>query len=419
VFDRNNTVFLLGAGASWHYGYPTGADLVRKVLDKAEIVRSFCDQAVRSPAASAVVHFPKYLSDDASGTAPSDGLRGVQKLWDRGRSEVEEFISRLSSVDPLVMDYFLGINPPLQTLGKLLIAWVLLECEARYKSEKGNINRRDALLRSPEEADRLRAKGLNLSVFEDNWYRFLVHKLITNCNDSESLLSNKVQFITFNYDVSLEHHLFKALSAIALFEKAHVTEFLEQYGRFIHIYGKIRSSPFVDPPKVRFPSMLTPRPRPNPLAHEEVQLFQDYKTSLDIMYEASTGLLTIAPSEKAVSGEVEAAREALRKANCVYILGYGFDENNSNLLKLPTTLKLKKGSGKVVMFTNFRDINLVNKNASRVFFRRNDQLLSGEATIVGEATGNYLLEKSIRDVYGALALDFDSPEERLTSSTAI
>jgi hypothetical protein len=272
VFNRNHTVFVLGAGASWHYGYPTGADLVRKVLDKAEIVRSFCDQAVRSPAPSAVVHFPKYLSDDASGTAPSDGLRGIQGLWDRGRSEAEEFISRLSSVDP---------------------------------------------------------------------------------------------------------------------------------------------------PKIRFPSVLTPRPRPNPLAHEGVQLFQDYKASLDIMYEASRGLLTIAPSEKSVSGEVGAAREALRKANCVYMLGYGFDENNSNLLELPTTLKLNEGSGKVVVFTNFRDINLVNKNASRVFFGRNDQLLSGEATIVGEATGDYLLEKSVRDVYGALALDFDSPEEHLTSSTPI
>jgi len=28
---KNPTVFILGAGASWHYGFPTGEDLVRKV----------------------------------------------------------------------------------------------------------------------------------------------------------------------------------------------------------------------------------------------------------------------------------------------------------------------------------------------------------------------------------------------------
>jgi hypothetical protein len=169
MFDRNHTVFILGAGASWHYGYPTGADLVRKVMDKAKIIHSFCDQVVRSPADSAVVQFPSYLLSDS--TDPSGlGLDAIKALWHQGREEAQTFISRLTSVDPLVIDYFLGINPPLQKIGKLLITWVLLECEARYQLENGNINRRDDLYRSPEPA---RAPGLNLSFFEDNWYRFL------------------------------------------------------------------------------------------------------------------------------------------------------------------------------------------------------------------------------------------------------
>ncbi len=32
----NKTVFILGAGASWHYGYPTGEDLVTAVIEKAD-----------------------------------------------------------------------------------------------------------------------------------------------------------------------------------------------------------------------------------------------------------------------------------------------------------------------------------------------------------------------------------------------
>jgi hypothetical protein len=30
------TVFILGAGASWHYGYPTGEDLVKMVIERAD-----------------------------------------------------------------------------------------------------------------------------------------------------------------------------------------------------------------------------------------------------------------------------------------------------------------------------------------------------------------------------------------------
>ena len=32
---KRKTVFILGAGASWHYGHPTGEDLVRKVIGAA------------------------------------------------------------------------------------------------------------------------------------------------------------------------------------------------------------------------------------------------------------------------------------------------------------------------------------------------------------------------------------------------
>jgi hypothetical protein len=235
------------------------------------------------------------------------------------------------------------------------------------------------------------------------------------------LLSNKVNFITFNYDVSLdlETHLFRALSAISLFNEADIKEFLTgAKNRFIHVYGKIREDPFTSPPNINFPTVLTSRPLPNPQASEEIQLFQGYKIALDTIYDASTELRTIAPHEKIINDDVMIAKTTLSHAKCVYILGYGFDENNSKLLELPDILKLTTGSHKVVLFTNFRNVNRVNKDASRVFFGRNDQLRSNDYVILGAATGDFLLERSTRDVYGALALDFDSPEEDIISSTA-
>jgi hypothetical protein len=292
----------------------------------------------------------------------------------------------------------------------------LLECEARYNQEHGNINRRDDLYRSPEQADWQRATGLNLSFYNDNWYRFLIHRLIDNCNVSADLLRNKVNFITFNYDVSLEYNLFKGLSAISLFTEADILKFFTgSINRFIHIYGKIRKYPFIDPPVIKFPTVLTERPRPNPQAVEEIKLFQDYKTALDTIYDASTELRTIAPHEKILNEDVTIAKTTLGHAKCIYILGYGFDQNNSKLLELPDILKLTTGSHKVVLFTNFQNVNRVNKDASRVFFGRNDQLQSTDYMILGAGTGNFLLERSTRDVYGALALDFDSPEEDIIS----
>lgn len=286
---------------------------------------------------------------------------------------------------------------------------------SQISKKNGNINRRDALENSTEESDRQKAKGVDLSRYDDNWYRFLIHKLITNCTDSRSLLSNEVRFVTFNYDVSLEYNLYKALSAISLFEQNDILTFLQEPGRFIHIYGKIRPDPFVGPPIIKFPSFLTPRPRPNPLQHEEIQIFQEYKSALDVIYLASTELRTIAPNEKTATDDVRAAITFIANAACVYILGYGFDENNSALLELPMNLRLKPGNNKVIMFTNFRNITLVNKNASRVFFGRNDKLLSPNPIIDGVIAGDFLLERSTRDVYGAFNLDFDSPEEQLTT----
>lgn len=125
------------AGTTVHYGYPTGADLVKKVFAKAKIVNSFCTQATSAPLASAAIHCPNYLSPDGSRAMPSDGAKGIHDQWERGRLESEQFIERLTSVDPLVIDYFLGINTPLQKIGKLLITWVLLESEAKYRKKMG------------------------------------------------------------------------------------------------------------------------------------------------------------------------------------------------------------------------------------------------------------------------------------------
>ena len=111
-------------------------------------------------------------------------------------------------------------------------------------------------------------------------------------------------------------------------------------------------------------------------------------------------------------------KKSNRRCHLVYILGYGFDETNSQLLDLPNSLALEKNH-KTVLFTNFENHNRINKKASTVFFGPPDRLLSDKPAILGALTGDYLCEKSSRNVYDALALDFDSPEERFLSTSPI
>jgi hypothetical protein len=246
------------------------------------------------------------------------------------------------------------------------IAWVLLECEAIYCQHGINNNRRNLLLRSPYERDQKTSTDRTYlqSQYNDNWYRFVIQKLVIECRDAKSLLDNNVTFVMFNYDVSLEYQLYLGIRAIQQFAG---TEFVDKFfdeSRFIHIYGRIRQGQIATPPifdlalleGLTFGVITSP---------EATTFWSETKNLLDTIYEASKGIRTIAPNEKIISPDVERAKQAITEAKYVYILGYGFDSNNSRLLDLKNSLALET-THKSVLFTNFCNYNIVNKNASRL-----------------------------------------------------
>jgi len=47
--ESNSTVFILGAGASWRYGYPTGDTLAAKVIEKAAIAGRYIQHSLDFP----------------------------------------------------------------------------------------------------------------------------------------------------------------------------------------------------------------------------------------------------------------------------------------------------------------------------------------------------------------------------------
>ena len=306
------TVFILGAGASWHYGYPTGEELVEEMLDEAGRINSFWSKRIDLDQVAS-----NFIKELGSGIV-FDGKQELLRLSD-------EIRRRIQSVKPLVIDYFLGQNPEIEGIGKLLIGTVLLDREWSYIKLNGNVNRRKLLEKSVDRAEIRRAKDVVCKNYKDDWLRFVIEKLVYGCGKPEDLLKNKVSFVTFNYDVSLENRLYKALSAIEFFPSSVVEEFLYREDLVIHMYGKIRSDPYEDLLFGKFPQI-------NDTKGNQVSRMNK---RLDAAWEAAQSLLVMAPKASSIDADIqELVIKKTETSKKIFILGYGFDSNNNKYLGL-------------------------------------------------------------------------------------
>jgi len=76
---ENSTVFVLGAGASWHYGYPTGDELVKHVIEMADRFSAYCK--LRMESGQVVQVIPEYVEQRID---PNNGTQGTTDAWNRG-----------------------------------------------------------------------------------------------------------------------------------------------------------------------------------------------------------------------------------------------------------------------------------------------------------------------------------------------
>jgi len=392
------TVFILGAGASWHYSYPTGEHLVKRILEKTVmLIRSlnelrdiYGDQIVLSP--------PKFFIDNMPlRSTYGDYVKFFQNFYDR-----------LRSADPPVIDYFLGWNQDLKEIGRFMISWVILDSEREHKEAGGNYNRQRAIADAAYADNRRIGRIEN---FSDNWYRFILYKILSGCNSQEDVFYNRVSFITFNYDTSLERFLYQGLRSIKFRNGSFLDfeRFLE--GKFIHVYGLISEDPYSKKENIiRNFGFLND--------------FNLFTNDLDFIYDASKGIRTIEPDNKTNNDVLGLAHDLLVNAEEVYILGYGFDPQNNKRLKLKDSLSYSalreqvldgnKTVFKNVYFSNYGDKNSVNKRVGKLllddpgaFLQDKPKIDFSNQQVNGSLRLQYHYEKSIKDVYGAIDSDFD------------
>lgn len=137
---KAKTVFILGAGASWHYGYPTGEELVRRIIQKASIAREHFQRFITGPSAAPLTQMPAFVARYSPHTHPT-GMQDLIAHWARAATECQDLIERLKTTDPLVIDYFIGHNRDLEDIIRLCIAWVILEREFIHLTYRGNENK--------------------------------------------------------------------------------------------------------------------------------------------------------------------------------------------------------------------------------------------------------------------------------------
>lgn len=375
---EEKTVFILGAGASWHYGYPTGADLIKNVIKFADDLVQKLQGNPYSIQGIDILDVSKYprleLIDDC-----------------------KKIAERLKQTNALVIDYFLEQNADLRRIGKFLIAWVLIEDEVFYH---GNLQ---------NGMDRNKNIGGHQGFERQDWYRFIAYKLLSDLdirNPSELSDKNNVSFITFNYDVSLEHRLYKALNQVNFLQSDSnsVKRFMEQEDRFIHVYGQIRPV-----------SEVLNVPVLNERGHDW------YNKKMDILNAASKAAENIRIIPELKNGNVsvlDLAKSKIAEAENVYILGYGFDPQNNGRIGLEQLSRASR-KNKEIYFTNYGDKDSINKRVNRLWGLGNGENIESHDIAYYRGGPNYIshltrkrddansYDRSTQDVYTALESDFD------------
>lgn len=273
-------VFVLGAGASKPYGYPTGYELRTEILKFS-------------------------FKIDSNSTGKYTSYLNIPPLELNNHLELFQDTFKKSPFNSI--DQFLTNNKGFDKIGRLVITEILNRCET-----KSNVQ---------DLTDENNHKKLGDREHE-NWMSYFFNNFFSKIigdKGLESLTNNNInfKFITFNYDRSLEYYLYSGIYNMysevfknskneSLFEKI-ISKF-----KIHHMYGWLDS-----------------------LNYKENTIIDKYKYQ-DIK---SADLIHISQNIHIIHSEerkkcLQPTRELIQKADTIVFLGFGYDEYNIfNLLE--------------------------------------------------------------------------------------
>ena len=264
------TLFILGAGASKPYGCPTGDEL------RADIIDNFAADF-----------------DDLDGGKSTD-----HKVM--AREHIESFTKNFDNSSLKSIDQYLAINPKYdQYIGKIAIALSILKHENK--------------------------SCFNEKIFDakEDWYKYLYNRMADNCknpDDHKYFFDNKVAFITFNYDRSLEYYIYNSFFHSFNQERNNIRNNIKSYVPFtiIHVYGSVGP--------LSLPDWYNSSP--------------DYRRKYDyfIMVQKRSEGIKVIGDERNGESFNDQIKKLFQDYKRIFFLGFGYAPENLDILDLPNNI---------------------------------------------------------------------------------
>jgi hypothetical protein len=243
------TVFILGAGSSMPYGFPSG----------------------------------KALSDMIWQASPDAARYGIDP------DAYKTFASALRACKQSSVDAFLEHRQEFLDVGKKAIALYLIRRETN-----------DALFGAEDVED---------------WYKWVVDRMTADVSFDELVAKNKIGFVTFNYDRSLEHFMFTTISARYGRRFEEVAKVINQF-KFIHVHGRLGFLPWQ-----------------NQSQPDNQRNYDSGCEARDVRI-AANGIKIISENMDS-SPDFTEAQDLMGMAERIAILGFGFHPTNMRRLNVP------------------------------------------------------------------------------------
>ncbi|MFT4060524.1 MAG: hypothetical protein QM652_13385 [Legionella sp.] len=402
---HKKTIFVLGAGASCHYGYPLGNQLIPQMLKSLEdqipipVVQGekngvFYNSSDKEN--GRLYHFDsikKFLLENSvyhekenhvfhpSRNAIErlqfcDGINPVGGYYDNNFylikigefDKFNELKNRLEKSNPLSIDVFLRNNPDFGEVAKTLIIYTLLKCE---NMDHFNLNH----------------KG-----HPDPWLPILFNELTQGCtSDPSSILDNKVHFITFNYDVSFEYYLDRTFRETQLFSNntAAIHEFINE--RIHHVYGSLPTL-----------ANLAKYGQYNDANQTRDKITNQYYRFLNSLLN-NESILTIDGERRALKHDI--IPSLIREAETINIMGFSFDKDNLSILGFPIT-----GEGWQKYHTDLKTLQIINYLNYKGYNGRLRKEFNTISRIITQNKSHFIIpnESTAENISNALSYDFKS-----------
>ena len=256
------TAFVLGAGVSMPYGFPSGSRLVKEICGATGIP----------------------FEDDQPGLLTKGE---ITKVFHNafGERKTEEFGKALNLSQKYSIDAFLERRPEFIDIGKWAIALFILRQE-------------------------ISANLFSFDTQDNGCYRYLFEKIDS---DWESYPDNKIAFITFNYDRSLEQFLFTKIQNTYGKNERECADVLRRFP-IIHVHGSLGKLPFQDKNGISYGA--------------DIDRYKEKSSVANGAASHAAKQIKVIAENQTTSEEFEQANRLLTDAERIYFLGFGYHQDN-------------------------------------------------------------------------------------------